>query len=225
MPKGNLKPRSRAKHILFDLDGTIADTAPDLALALNRVLLAHGHAELPLSAVRPYVSRGAGGMIERGFGLAVDDARAKPLQLELIAYYEQRLLDKTTLFDGVADLLDWLDARKIIWGVVTNKITRLTEPLLEQMGLLDRAHCVVSGDTSPERKPSPVPLLHACGIAGILPEDTIYLGDDARDIQAGNAAGMTSLIASWGYIHADERLSDWGADAILASASESIDWL
>lgn len=205
----------KARSILFDLDGTLLDTAPDLVAALNGVLSAHGKPVLPLEAARPYVSRGARGLLQCGFGLSEDAPEYAGYVEEFLGFYREALCEETSLFDGMSGFLDVLDEDKCLWGVVTNKMAGLTEPLLKQMNLYERLHVLVSGDTLPEKKPSPRPLLYACGMAGMLPEETIYVGDDRRDIEAANAAGMLSVAARYGYYDESDSPDAWGADIVI----------
>jgi len=205
----------KAHSILFDLDGTLLDTAPDLVAALNAVLLGHERPALSVDEARPYVSRGARGLLQRGFGLAPDALEYPAYVAEFLQYYRAALCKKTRLFEGMADLLNAFDEHQIIWGVVTNKMANLTEPLLKQMHLYDRLHVLVSGDTLPDKKPSAKPLLYACDRSGMRPEQTIYIGDDPRDIQAANAAGMISVAAAYGYYDENEDPGKWGADVVI----------
>jgi len=204
-----------ARSILFDLDGTLLDTAPDLVAALNRVLQAHGKPELALEVARPYVSQGARGLLQCGFDLSPDSPEYAQYVDEFLGFYRKTLCEKTVLFEGMSALLAALDERKRLWGVVTNKVAGLTEPLLKQMDLYHRAHVLVSGDTLAERKPSPRPLLYACGMSGMLPEETIYVGDDRRDIEAANAAGMISVAARYGYFDVADGPENWDADWVV----------
>ncbi len=206
---------TKAQSILFDLDGTLLDTAPDLVAALNGVLKAHGQPELSVEVARPYVSRGARGLLQCGFGLSEEAPEYTGYVEEFLGFYRDALCEKTTLFEGMSVLLDNLDEGNYSWGVVTNKMAALTEPLLKQMNLYDRLHVLVSGDTLPEKKPSPRPLLYACGVAGMLPEETIYVGDDPRDIKAANAAGMLSVAARYGYYDQNNSPDEWGADIVI----------
>ena len=208
------------KLICFDLDGTLLDTAPDLVAALNAVLQAHGKPVLALEVARPYVSRGARGLLQCGFGLREDAPDYAAYVEEFLGFYRAALCEQTRLFAGMAALLDTLDDAKIRWGVVTNKAAALTEPLLKNMQLYDRLHVLVSGDTLSEKKPSPRPLLYACEMAGMRPEKTIYVGDDRRDIDAANAAGMLSVAARYGYYDASESPDDWGADIVIDHPAE-----
>ena len=210
----------QAQSILFDLDGTLLDTAPDLVAALNATLASRGQQSVSLESARPYVSRGARGLLQRGFGLSPESEDYQVYVDEFLDHYRARLCEQSCLFDGMAGLLDTLDASRCLWGVVTNKMGSLTEPLLEQIGLLDRLHVLVSGDTIAEKKPSPRPLLHACEIAGMQPAETIYVGDDPRDIEAANAAGMVSVAARYGYYDASENPDNWGADLVIERPQE-----
>lgn len=213
------------RTVLFDLDGTLADTAPDLAYALNTLLQEHGKAALPYETIRPVASHGAAGLIELGFGIARDTARFKPLRERFISIYRAHLTRETRLFPGMPVLLDQLTARGINWGIVTNKPAFLTDPLIEQLGLSEDAVCVVSGDTTANRKPHPEPMLHACQLAGSKPEECLYVGDAARDIEAGNAAGMQTLVALFGYIGAQEHPETWGASGLIQSPQDILTWL
>lgn len=204
-----------AQSILFDLDGTLLDTAPDLVAALNGVLEAHGKPKLAVATARPYVSRGARGLLQCGFGLSEDSSDYSRYVEEFLGYYRRSLCKETTPFDGMMAFLEALDESKCLWGVVTNKMAALTEPLLKQINLYHRLHVLVSGDTLAEKKPSPKPLLYACDMAGMLPEETIYVGDDRRDIVAANAAGMVSVAARYGYYDENDGPDKWGADIII----------
>jgi len=202
--------------VLFDLDGTLVDTAPDLAAAVNRQRRERGLAELPLEALRPYASHGARGLIGRAFGLAPGDADYEPLRQQFLDYYEQALCVHSRLFPGMDETLDALERQGRRWGVVTNKIARFTGPLLAALGLAERAACVVSGDTTAFAKPHPAPLLHALQVCGAMPARTAYVGDDLRDVQAGRAAGMVTVVASYGYMADGSDGSAWGGDFTIA---------
>lgn len=213
------------RTILFDLDGTLADTAPDLGYALNTLLAEHGRPALPYSAIRPVASHGAAALIELGFGIERGDPHFAPLRERYLEIYRAHLARETRPFSGIPELLDALPARDINWGVVTNKPAFLTDPLLAQLGLADDAVCVVSGDTTAQCKPHPEPMLHACKLAGSRPEACLYVGDAARDIEAGKAAGMKTLVALFGYIGTDDHPETWGADGMIRHPSEILDWL
>lgn len=200
--------------ILFDLDGTLADTAPDLGGALNRVLQEEGRPPLPADTTRPIISHGVRGLLRVGFGLTPDDNAYAALAERLLAHYTANICAETRLFDGMDALLATLERDGIHWGIVTNKPTRFTDPLVAALGLTQRAACIVSGDTTARPKPWPDPLLHACTLAAVSPARTLYVGDDIRDIQAGHAAGMPAIAAAWGYLGTDDPIHTWGADAI-----------
>ena len=219
-----MNPPPRA-CVLFDLDGTLLDTAPDLAAALNRLRRERGDPELPPAAIRPTVSHGSPGMLKLGFGLEPDDARYAELNQRFLELYRAAIAVHTTLFPGMAEVLAHLETAGIPWGVVTNKPGWLTEPLLKTLALWPRAACVVSGDTLDKRKPDPEPLWHACELAGVAPDRALYVGDAERDMQAGNRAGMITLVAGFGYLGAGDRPEDWGADGLLEQPSDLLDWL
>lgn len=211
--------------VLFDLDGTLADTAPDLAYALNRVLSEQGRESLPFESIRPVVSHGALALVRLGFGIGPEDAHFTPLRQRLLAIYRDNLTRHTRLFPGMAELLESIETRGMRWGVVTNKPAFLTEPLLEQMGLRTRAAAVVSGDTLPVRKPDPAPMLLACEQAQSHPSRCVYLGDAERDVVAGRNAGMATLVAMFGYLGDDDRPANWGADGLVTHPDEVLPWI
>lgn len=213
------------RTVLFDLDGTLADTALDLGYALNTLLQEHGKPALPHADIRPVASHGAAGLIELGFGVARDTPRFAPLRERFLSIYKAHLTRETRLFPGMPVLLDQLTGRGINWGIVTNKPAFLTDPLVEQLGLHEDAVCVVSGDTTTNRKPHPEPMLHACQLAGSKPEECLYVGDAERDIEAGNAAGMQTLVALYGYIGAQDHPETWGASGLIRAPEEILDWL
>lgn len=210
--------------VLFDLDGTLADTAPDLAHALNTLLAEEGRQPIGLQSIRPHVSHGGAAMVGCGFGLAADHPDTEVLRQRLLRIYRERLCHDTTLFTGMNTVLSRLEQANIKWGVVTNKPAFLTEPLMVELGLDQRAACVVSGDTTTHRKPHPEPLLHACSLAGAAPENCIAVGDAQRDIEAGRRAGMTTLVALFGYIGDADDPQDWGADGLISTAAELLEW-
>ena len=213
------------RGVLFDLDGTLIDSAPDLAGAANRLRAEHGLAPLPLETLRPMVGSGARGMVGVAFGVAPGDPRFEALRDAFLAHYEAGLLERTQPFDGVLDMLCALEADGIAWGIVTNKATRFTLPIVAGLGLSQRAVVVVCGDTTPHSKPHPEPLLHAARALGLAPEHVAYVGDDLRDAQAARAAGMPMLAATWGYLGLGEPVHEWGADALVDKPSQLLDWL
>jgi phosphoglycolate phosphatase len=213
------------KAVLFDLDGTLIDSAPDLAAAANWLRGLHGLEPLPYEALRPMVGAGARGMVGTAFGVAPGDPRFEPLRDQFLARYAEVLLERTAVFEEMASLLQALEARRMPWGVVTNKAARFTEPVLRGLGLDARAAVVICGDTTPHAKPHPAPLLEAARRLGLSPAACAYVGDDARDIVAGKAAGMPTLAAAWGYLGQGSAVHEWGADAVLKSPADLLNWL
>ncbi len=197
--------------VLFDLDGTLADTARDLALALNRVRTEEHLAPLPDEAVRAVASTGARGMLGVGFGLAPEEPRFAELRDRFLEHYASGVCVHTTLFEGMPELLGELESRGIRWGIVTNKSARFTLPLVAALALDGRAACVVSGDTTARMKPAPDPLLFAANVIGVPPAECLYVGDDLRDVQAAHAAGMRVLAAGYGYLSGGDPHA-WSAD-------------
>jgi len=206
--------------VLFDLDGTLADTSADLGAVLNRLRAEAGQAPLPAATIRPHVSKGVRGLLGIGFALEPGDDGYAELHQRFLAYYGDSLCVATTLFEGVLGLLASLEAEGIKWGVVTNKTSRYTLPVMAALGLGRRAACIVSGDSSPRPKPAADPLLLASTLAGALPARCLYVGDDLRDMQAARAAGMGAIAAAWGYLGDGLPLDAWGADAIIQSPGE-----
>jgi len=213
-----MTPTTAPRAILFDLDGTLADTAPDLAAAVNLLRSARGLAPTAYAILRPTASAGARGMIGASFGLTPDDAGFQELRDGFLANYAAAMAVHSTLFPGVAELLAGIEAAGLRWGVVTNKPARFTDPLLPQIGL-GHAACVVSGDTTAHAKPHPAPLLEAAARLGLAPEQCWYVGDDLRDIQAGRAAAMPTIAAGWGYCGPVEPQA-WQADHLLLQPLE-----
>jgi phosphoglycolate phosphatase len=206
--------------VLFDLDGTLADTAPDLAGAVNRMLFNRGQAPAPLEALRPLASHGARGLIGRAFGLSPADAGYEQLRQEFFREYESALCEDSVLFPTMTETLAALDTDGVLWGIVTNKMARFTDPLVRALGLAERAVCVVSGDTTPHAKPHPAPLLHALKSAGRTGAESVYVGDDLRDVQAGRAAGLRTVAAAYGYLGNADPIEKWGADHIIQAPDE-----
>jgi 2-phosphoglycolate phosphatase len=206
--------------VLFDLDGTLADTAPDLAAAVNKMRHERGLEMVPLDDLRPLASAGARGLIGGAFGIGPEHHDYASMREEFLANYEADLCIETTLFPGIDAVLDELDARGVRWGIVTNKVARLTDPLVALLGLDLRAGCVVSGDTTPHSKPHPAPLLHAARELNLPPERVVYVGDDLRDVQAGFAAGMVTVAAAYGYCGNDIPPNRWHAQHVVDSPAE-----
>ena len=211
--------------VLFDLDGTLADTAPDLAATVNRMLARRGREPLPLAELRPLASHGARGLVGRAFGIRPDDADYETLRQEFFSEYESALCRDTALFPRMDETLLAIESHGIRWGIVTNKIARFTDPLVRALNLAERAACVVSGDTTPHAKPHPAPLLHALRQAGRSAGEAIYVGDDLRDVQAGQAAGIRTVVAAYGYLGDGIPIEDWGADAVIAAPMELLDFI
>jgi phosphoglycolate phosphatase len=206
--------------VLFDLDGTLADTAPDLAAAVNRMRTARGQPPVPLAELRPRVSHGARGMIEAAFGIGPLDAEFAALRDEFLREYEIALCHETLLFPQMAETLSALEDAQLRWGIVTNKNARYTGPLVQALGLHQRAACVVSGDTAAFPKPHPAPLVHALEVAGACAARAVYVGDDLRDVQAGRAAGVRTVAAAYGYLGNGIPIAEWGADFVIQSPLE-----
>ncbi|MFJ3314468.1 HAD family hydrolase [Herbaspirillum huttiense] len=206
-------PLRPPRAILFDLDGTLADTAPDLAAAANYLRQQRGLENAPYESLRPVASAGARGLIGAALGIHPGDAEYEDLRVLFLDRYQANMTTHSSLFDGIPELLAQLEARGIAWGIVTNKAARFTDVLAPQIGL-GHAGCIVSGDTTPHPKPHPAPLLEAAKRLGLPPEDCWYVGDDLRDIQAGRAANMPTIAAAWGYCGHSEPAA-WQADALL----------
>lgn len=213
-------PGAAPAAVLFDLDGTLLDTAPDLAAALNRLRQQEGLGPLPYAAIRPHVSHGSKALTGLGFGLSPDSARFETLRLRLLDLYREDVASRSRLFDGMAEVLHGLRASGLAWGIVTNKPGWLTTPLLAHIPLPVAPGCVVSGDTLPVSKPDPAPLLLAATQLGVAAEHCLYIGDAARDVEAGLRAGMATLVATYGYLTDDDRPESWGAGALVDSPHE-----
>jgi N-acetyl-D-muramate 6-phosphate phosphatase len=213
------------RAVLFDLDGTFADTAPDLARALNRLRAERGLEPLPPEAARPHTSSGARGLLKAGFGITPDDKEYGVLREKFLDFYEKDLCVETRLFDGIPEVVAKIRARKLPWGIVTNKGKRFTEPLLRLLAVDHLAACAVSGDSTPHTKPHPAPLLLAASLMSLPPAECLYVGDDLRDAQASRAAGMRFVAAGWGYLGEGGDPGAWGADAVIARPREILDLL
>lgn len=211
--------------VLFDLDGTLIDSAPDLGAAADQMRTDRGMASLPLERYRPMAGAGARGMLGVAFGITPDAPDFVPLREEFFLNYEARMLRNTLVFAGVAELVVALCARGLQWGVVTNKSARFTEPLTRAIPLFDTARAIISGDTTPFAKPHPEPLLEAARRIGVAPESCVYVGDDERDIMAGRAAGMRTVAATYGYMGEQAEVARWEADAAISSPMELLQLL
>jgi N-acetyl-D-muramate 6-phosphate phosphatase len=198
--------------ILFDLDGTLVDTAPDLGYALNLQLQHHGKPTLSDAEIRPFASHGSKGLLGLGFNIHPNDTHFTVMKDEYLNLYESVLTRSPLLFDGMRLTLDKIIEKGLSWGIVTNKPGRFTNPLVFHLGLHQEAACVISGDDAPKPKPSPETLLLACERANLQPEQCLYVGDAERDIQAGKAAGMKTIVAMYGYIDQADKPEEWGAD-------------
>jgi len=212
------------RAVLFDLDGTLIDSAPDLGAAADKMRTDRGLASLPLAHYRPMAGAGARGMLGLAFGLTPDHADYNTLREEFFVNYENCLTQRTFAFEGVAELISALDARQLAWGVVTNKSSRFSEPLIQAMPLFATAAAVVSGDTTPHPKPHPEPLFEAARRLSLAPAHCLYVGDDERDVQAARAAGMPVLAAGYGYLGDGPEPARWGADAVVGSPAEIARW-
>lgn len=211
---------SHVKAVLFDLDGTLIDSAPDLGAAADKMRVDRGMPSLPLEAYRHMAGAGARGMLGIAFGMTPESEGFAEMREEFFRNYEKCMTERTYAFEGVAQLIHSLQSAPLAWGVVTNKSMRFTDPLTQQMPLFASAAAVISGDTTPHSKPHPQPLLEAARRIQIAPESCIYVGDDERDIQAGRAAGMKTVAACYGYLGAKAETSHWGADAQINSPLE-----
>jgi phosphoglycolate phosphatase len=216
---------AEVRAVLFDLDGTLADTAPDLGRALNRLRAEHGLEPLPIATLRAHASSGARGLLKTGFGLTPESEGYIALRDRFLELYAENLCVDTRLFDGIPELLSRIEARPLPWGIVTNKAKRFTEPLLRTLAIGRRAACVVSGDSTPHIKPHPAPLLEAAMLLALPAGDCVYVGDDLRDVQAARAAGMRFAAAGWGYLGDGADPRTWEADAVISDPREILDLL
>jgi len=213
------------KAVLFDLDGTFADTASDLAAALNHTRSTRNLPPLPLELLRPQASHGSPGLLKTGFGIEPDHPDYGALRDIFLDYYANNICVHTRLFGDMAELIAALEQRGIKWGIVTNKPHRFTVPLMQALGYAERAACLVSGDTCDHAKPHPEPMLKACEIIGIPPAQCLYVGDDLRDMQAANASGMRGIIANYGYVNGDASVENWKAHGSVDRPTELLRYL
>jgi len=212
------------RAVLFDLDGTFADTAPDLGYAVNQMRIARGLQPVPYSATRPVTSSGARGLLGAGFGITPDHADYPAMRDEFLNLYEANLCRETRLFAGMAELVQSLESRGLLWGIVTNKAERFALPLIRLLGYDQRAACVIGGDTTSRMKPHPEPLHAAAKIIQVAPQHCIYVGDDERDIAAGRAAGMKTIAVRYGYLNGSDPKS-WGANAVVDAPLDTLRFL
>lgn len=207
------------RAVLFDLDGTFADTAPDLAGAINVMRRERRMPDLPSSATRPVASLGARGLLNAGFGIGPEHADYRAMREEFLVLYERDICRRTRLFPGTSDLLDAIEQRGLRWGIVTNKAERLARLLLGKLGVSPRAACIIGGDSTPHLKPHPAPLLAACDVIGEAPGACIYVGDDRRDVEAAHAAGMKAAAVRWGYLNGSDP-ETWNADWLITNPQD-----
>ena len=213
------------KAVLFDFDGTLADTAPDLGHALNTQRVARGMPALPIEQIRPQASAGSRGLLNLGFNIKPGDNDYESMRDEFLYFYTERLCHDTCLFPGVDELLDELEIRDLPWGIVTNKPARFAHPLIQMLGLTQRVACVICGDETNNTKPHPEPLLAASNKIAISPTSCIYLGDDIRDVQASLAAGMQPIVARYGYLGNDQPPENWGTSYLIDHPTELLNYL
>jgi 2-phosphoglycolate phosphatase len=216
---------TRVSAVLFDLDGTLLDTAPDLVFAANAALAEAGIPTRSMDELKPCISGGAAAMLRCALNGDHEEPLFERVLQRTLALYQIHVADRTRFFDGVESVLATLDRHGIPWGIVTNKTSRFTDPLLEKLNLADRARCVVSGDTTSEKKPHPLPLLEACRRLNLSPEACVYVGDAPGDVKAGRCAGMATLTALYGYIGTDAAPHNWGADGLLETPRDLLPWL
>ena len=211
--------------VLFDLDGTLADTALDLGGALNRLLARNGLPAVPMAQIRPVASHGANYLIKLGTGIEKGHPDHPRWREEYLAEYKHGFCDETVLFEGINPMLEQLARRSIAWGIITNKPHRFTSLLVPELGFITPPAVVVSGDTCAEPKPSALPMHHACKQIGIAPDRCLYVGDAERDMVAGKSAGMATALANWGYIAESDPVHEWPADARLDVPGQILDLL
>lgn len=213
------------KAVLFDLDGTLADTAPDLGIALNNVLQKQNLPPKTMAEIRPVASHGAAGLIKLGTGMQPDNPAFAALRQDFMAEYELHFTDQTVLFGGINELLEKLAEQNIFWGIITNKPHVFTDRLVPKLGCSIEPAVIVSGDTTSAPKPSTEPMFYACRHIGVAPENCLYIGDAERDMQAGRNAGMITVLANWGYIGAEDNISQWPANYIVEQPKEILQLL
>lgn len=215
---------SNLSCVLFDLDGTLVDTAPDLIACLNTAIGSHGYPAVEVDRFKPFISYGAAAMIEHA---AADASAVTKQQIldDMLSAYQRDIAVDSRLFEGLDELLSYVENRGLKWGIVTNKRQRFTFALLQALHLEERAACIVCGDTTPTCKPAPEPMFAACKQAQVLPEECVYIGDAEHDIVAGNTANMTTLVALYGYLKIDDQPQNWGADGVIEAPGQLLPWL
>ena len=211
--------------VLFDLDGTLADTAPDLINSLNRVLQIQGLEPVEPAVIKPYISFGAAAMVSHSLNERCSEEQQTNILNAMLEDYQENIVCRTRLFSGMAELLKMLEDKGIKWGVVTNKRKRFTNPLMDALKLTTRAACIISGDSTANSKPHPEPMLTACKQANVEPAQCLYIGDSAHDIEAGKKAGMKTMAAAYGYLKADDNPHTWQADVLIKSPTEILPWI
>ncbi|MCH8930065.1 MAG: phosphoglycolate phosphatase [Proteobacteria bacterium] len=216
----NSPPVILVSAVLLDLDGTLVDTAPDMAAALNQLLAEENKAPMAYPEIRPHVSQGTAGLLGLAWARQEDEDRFAALKQRFLEIYAELNGRQSVLFDGFAEILDWFDGNGIAWGIVTNKPGWLTEPLLRHLGIDRRSGCLVCGDTLAQRKPHPAPLLHAAGVLDAAPQACVYVGDASRDMAAAESANMAGIVAAYGYIPTESDPSAWPAAAMIEKPGE-----
>lgn len=211
--------------VLFDLDGTLVDTAPDLILCLNKALSSHGLTTVTAETIKPSISFGAVAMINESLSQSISEALREDILETMLDLYQNNIAEHTVFFKGMADTLDAIEAQGLKWGVVTNKRERFTNPLMDALKLTDRAACIISGDTTANPKPHVEPMLAACKNAAVKPQECVYIGDASHDITAGKNAQMKTLAALYGYLKPGDTPETWGADALIESPEQLATWI
>lgn len=211
--------------VLFDLDGTLVDTAPDLIACLNHALLEHGFAKISNDSVKPYISHGAAAMVKASIGVTVRDEIRQAILKTMLDRYQRNIAEFTVFFDGMPQLLESIETQGLKWGVVTNKLKRYTDPLMQALDLTRRAACIISGDSTGNSKPHPEPMLEGCRLAEVNPHECVYIGDASHDIEAGRNVGMKTLAALYGYLKPEDVPENWGADALIEHPLQIDSWI
>ena len=211
--------------VLFDLDGTLVDTAPDLILCLNKALSSHGLTTVSADIVKPFISYGAVAMINESLNQSISKSLRADILETMLDLYQNNIAEHTVFFKGMSDTLAAIEAQGLLWGVVTNKQARFTHPLMDALKLTDRAACIISGDTTANPKPHVEPMLTACKQAKVKPQECVYIGDANHDITAGKNAQMKTLAALYGYVKPGDVPETWGADALIESPEQLATWI
>jgi 2-phosphoglycolate phosphatase len=211
--------------VLFDLDGTLVDTAPDLILCLNKALSSHGLSIVTADTIKPFISFGAVAMINESLNRSISEELKADILETMLDLYQNNIAEHTVFFKGMSDTLDAIEAQGLLWGIVTNKRERFTNPLMDALKLTDRAACIISGDTTANPKPHVEPMLAACKQAAVKPQECVYIGDASHDIIAGKNAQMKTLAALYGYLKPGDTPETWGADALIESPEQLATWI